>query len=880
MSEDTGWQRVKEVFGAALERPPEERATFVESACGEDLRLHEEVRSLLLAHDQAGTFLSRPALATSGPDLTGRRVGAYRAIGEIGKGGMGVVYRATREDDVFHKTVALKVVHGDAGADAHRRFARERQILARLQHPNIAAILDGGETDDGRPYLVMEHVDGEWIDVFCERRSLGLRQRLELFRTVCGAVHYAHQNLIVHRDLKPANILVCTDGQPKLLDFGIAALLAPTDVEPPAPATLLPAMTPDYASPEQVRGLPLTTASDVYSLGVVLYELLTGRLPLEVRGQSLGEMVHTVCDIEPAPPSSGRRALRGDIDVIVLKALRKEAARRYLSAQELAEDVGRYLAGRPVLARKDTVGYRLVKFVGRHRAGVAASAAMLLVVASAGVAIVRQARIAEANRIRAEARFAEVRQVANSFLFELHDAIKDLPGSTVARALVLRRAVEYLDRLAREAADDPLLQTELATAYERLAQVQGIPFGPNLGDMTAARESLRKEVALREALRARSPEDPAVAVAFLGSTRKLALQEDEIGQTQAGVERLRRARAHAEAFLALRPPTEAVRHEAARLDYSLGKLLFKTVGAAAALEAQRRSLAAIEPLAEANPRDARPLRELWLIHRDMAFSLASTGALAEADEHYRSAVAAAEARLALQPDDPMARDEAGSAYGDLGNALNRPDGDREAAARYMVRAVARAEERLRADPHDSSAQRNLAVRLSAAAAIAFGAGRLEESLALTRRSFDLVEARIKESPTSYQAREDVADGRTQLADAVEALERLDEAAAMRAQAIAELEALHAENPGQVVVLGDLAQQYAQAGALDERRASAAHDSDQRATRWRAARAANRRALDLWSEIETRGAGDAATRAGLAAAGVALKRCDAALTSGR
>src|SRR5215470_5019015 len=408
MSDAAGWPLVKDVFQAALDRPPEERAAFLDSACAGDDALRREVESLLVAQREAGAFLSRPAALPAPPELEGRRVGPYRVLGPIGRGGMGVVYRAVRDDDVFRKTVALKVVAGGASAEHLRRLAHERQILGRLQHPNIATILDGGTTDEGQPYLVMEYVEGEAIDAYCAARGLGTRERLEMFRTVCSAVQYAHQNLVVHRDLKPQNVLVTPDGQPKLLDFGIAKLLAAgVDPDETPTATLLPMMTPEYASPEQVRGEAVTTASDVYSLGVVLYELLTGARPYSVRTGSLQEIVRVVCDTQPAVPSAAApqaHGVRGDLDTIVLKALRKEPARRYASAQELADDLRRYLEGRPVLARKDTVGYRVGKFVGRHRVGVAAAALVAASLVGGLVTTLRQARIAEANRLRAERR--------------------------------------------------------------------------------------------------------------------------------------------------------------------------------------------------------------------------------------------------------------------------------------------------------------------------------------------------------------------------------------------------------------------------------------------------------------------------------------------
>jgi serine/threonine protein kinase len=348
------WQRLKSVFQGALEKQAAERPAYLSEACGDDDALRRDVASLLASHDEAGEFLSQPALPETlggGPEDAvlgeARHIGPYRLLDEIGQGGMGTVYRAVRDDDAFRKIVALKIVHGGPSDRVEQRFRRERQILAQLQHPNVVPILDGGTTPDGRPYLVMEYVAGEPITQYCDARGLSATRRLGIFRSVCAAVHYAHQNLVVHRDLKPANILVTADGTPQLLDFGIAKLLERADESSAPTATLLPTMTPEYASPEQVRGLPVTTASDVYSLGVLLYELLAGRRPYEVGTDSLEAIVLAVCEAEPpAPSAAAARApasathappaeLRGDLDTIVLKALRKEPARRYASAHEL-----------------------------------------------------------------------------------------------------------------------------------------------------------------------------------------------------------------------------------------------------------------------------------------------------------------------------------------------------------------------------------------------------------------------------------------------------------------------------------------------------------------------------------------------------------------
>ena len=478
------WARVESLFDAAVALPPSERAAFLAAQCRGDAVLRAEVDALLAADaasggsgdgfitgiiDQAVVELPAPA-----DPRIGRQVGPYRLIAELGHGGMGTVYRAERADSAYRASVAIKFVRGAlAGPDAERRFRSERQILADLDHPNIARLLDGGAAHDGTPYLVMEVVDGEAIDQYCEGRGLELPARLELFRAVCGAVQYAHQSLVIHRDLKPSNILVTQDGTPKLLDFGIAKLLDAESAAIGDTGTLARALTPTYASPEHIRGARMTVAADVYSLGVVLYKLLTGRLPFDIpTGATPGDIERLVCDTEPARPSAVHPRLAGDLDTIVLRALRKEPELRYASVGELSEDVRRYLAREPVTAARGTTAYRINKFVRRHARALAVAGSVL--VSIGGIVGYYTVRVARA-RDRAQLEATRAEQVSRFLTqtFAVADPEQSLgtsgPNAT-ARDLLLRGT----KRIEAELAGQPAMQATMFGAVGRAYQGLGL----------------------------------------------------------------------------------------------------------------------------------------------------------------------------------------------------------------------------------------------------------------------------------------------------------------------------------------------------------------------------------------------------------------------
>jgi non-specific serine/threonine protein kinase/serine/threonine-protein kinase len=477
--------------------------------------------------------------ADDGERWMGRRIGAYEIVALIGSGGMGEVYRARRIDAQYEKEVAIKLVPATHAAGfILQRMRSERQILAKLDHPNIARLIDGGATEDGLPYLIMDLVDGQPLDRYCEERQLPIRDRLKLFRDVCSAVSYAHQHLVVHRDLKPSNILVTPDGTVKLLDFGIAKLLQPTlGNEGTAPTvTGMSTLTLEFASPEQVLGKPITTASDAYSLGVVLYLLLTNHTPYRSEHQSTHELMREVCEVEPARPSArvadehrkGGDRIDGDLDAITMRALRKEPDRRYHSVDEFSDDVRRYLDAMPVLAREGQLAYRVGKFLRRRKLEVAAATLLAASLIGGIITLTQQARIANQQRARAELHFASVRRLAEVSMFQMHDAIKDLPGSTGARQLLVNTALEYLNALEDEAARDRTLRHDLATAYMKVGDIQGKVNKPNLGKPAEAMQSYAKAIALFEPLVAADPRDNttrhALAQSYLQQSRLLVWQ--------------------------------------------------------------------------------------------------------------------------------------------------------------------------------------------------------------------------------------------------------------------------------------------------------------------------------------------------------------------
>jgi len=559
------WPAVRRLFDAALALPASEREPWLR-ASGEPAEAVAEVLSLL-AHDPdatpgEGDFLATPAAATGHPGL---RLGPWRLIAPLGSGGMGEVWLALRDDGAYQGEAAIKLLkRGMDSAAVLQRFAQERQALARLDHPHIARLMDAGLSPQGLPYFVMERVQGRPIDAACA--VLPLEARLGLFLQLADAVAHAHRHLLVHRDLKPGNVLVTAEGQVKLLDFGIAKALDPEDAE----HTQARPFTPSHASPEQVRGEPVSTATDVYSLGVLLYQLLTGQRPYGRDARTPQALAQAVLNEAPTRPSSlgeprepspdwwrTRERLKGDLDNILLKTLEKDPARRYASVDALAADLRAHLAGRPVSARAPTPGYLAARFIGRHRVAVALAglAALALVAGLAGTLWqMREARIAQAH---AEARFTQLRELARRLVFGYHDQIAQLPGSLATREALLQDALRYLDGLAADLGPDlarqPVLARELAESYSRIAALQGDGFSPSQERLDAARRNIDKAIALQPLYLGAIARDAAALREAAEMHQGRALLASRAGHLGEAVAALQRARTLTQQVLALAP---------------------------------------------------------------------------------------------------------------------------------------------------------------------------------------------------------------------------------------------------------------------------------------------------------------------------------------
>jgi len=780
------WQRVERVCIAAMERGELERSAYIAAACAGDELLQREVNSLLAGQARAETFMECPAIEIAAKSLAadeltstdatshfvGRTISHYRIVEKLGSGGMGEVYRAVRADGAYEKQVAIKLIRSGFGSAYFlARFRNERQILARLDHPGIASLLDGGAADDGSPFIVMEYVDGIPIDRYCEKQRLSIPERLKLFRAVCAAVQYAHQNLVLHRDLKPGNILVTPEGEVKLLDFGIAKIANEAGGAAEAQATVLPMMTPEFASPEQIRNEPMTTASDIYSLGVILYKLLCGQLPFQPKSTAPHEIARAICETDPTRPSSVARfpeafqdsgantlvwskhnrpalaakKIAGDLDNIVLKALRKEPARRYASVEQLSEDIGRYLGGRPVLAHKDTLRYRAGKFVRREKRIVTAALLVMLSLTGGMVVSLWEAHIARIQRARAERRFNDVRSLANSLMFDVNDAIEALPGSTAARELVVSKAVTYLDSLAQESSGDLKLQGELATAYERVGQVQGSFDDANVGDTAAALASLKKAAAIRETVAAEEHASHDSLASMANVYEMLGLMLSSSGQYQDAIGYARKAVYIAERFGGPRA-SAADQDGLGGAYYVLGVAQYDLTQFDDALGSLRKSAAIREKITTADPAlYAQVETRLSGTYGQIGIVLSQMGRPAEAIAAARQGLNVMNMLAGAHPDDRLFREYIYEHMDVIADYFEKM-GDHAQAETYYKKAEAGFKATVATDPNDTNSKLWLGVCESGLGKVQAEQGEMAAGLENVRKGLEITLAVYRGDP--------------------------------------------------------------------------------------------------------------------------------------
>jgi serine/threonine protein kinase/tetratricopeptide (TPR) repeat protein len=793
------WGEVKTILAAALDAAPGERSELLERLCGSDTQLRAEVDALLDLEGRASDILNTaasPGAALLRETPAPEQIGPYRVLREIGRGGMGVVYLGERADGEFRKQVAIKLItSGLRDTDLERRFRRERQILATLEHAGIARMLDGGATAEGQPYFVMEYVEGKPLPTYCAEKNAGIAERLRLFLAVCDAVEYAHQRLIVHRDLKPGNVLVTAEGMPKLLDFGLARA-SDASVDDDVTGTAGPLMTPAYASPEQIRGEPYHVASDVYSLGVILYELLTGRRPYEVKSGSFLELAQAICDRDPLPlvqektgdrrnvfrfsrknaafsrkgtatsgkpenvPSVPGFLLRGDLENIIAKAMAKEVSQRYPSVAELAQDVRRHLEGQPVRARSATWRYRLGKWLRRHRVAAPAGAlAVLLILGFAG-ATWWEAR-------SAERRFQQVRRLAGSVMYELHDAISPLPGSTPARELLVKRALEYLESLSREVGNRPDLQREVAVGYARVAEVQGDRGESNLGQLPAAILNFEKAEAMLARLLERRPGDANLRADYQRVANSLARAYMNAGQFAKAEGLAQKNVGFAEADLQAHP---ADPREVLNLVATLSTVADQRTDRgqyAEAIPVRERIEQLSERLVQMRPGDMESLRTLAIARKKLGALYGVSKRYDDARRKYEQAAALDEQRLAANPNDKRAKLDVSFDYGDLGWVAGRLGKFEDSLSAYR-RVLALREAVAQADPRDERAASSVASAHDKLGMALLKTGDLDGSERELRRAISDYEGLVAHGDMAWSTVRDLANAHDDMADALEA----------------------------------------------------------------------------------------------------------------
>jgi non-specific serine/threonine protein kinase/serine/threonine-protein kinase len=776
------WIKVEELLNAALELEPVERRKLLDEIGESAPDLRREVESLLACEEKVDDFLAAPALAFSAdffdddtPDTrAGQEIGHYRIIREIGRGGQGAVFLAERADGEFKQEVALKVVRRSfADSDLARRFRQERQILASLNHPNIARLLDGGVSASDEPFLVMEYVEGARIDDYCAGCDLSTSQRLRLFQEVCRGVSYAHQHLVVHRDIKPSNILITTDGVPKLLDFGIAKLLDPEQAGEHT-QTEMRAFTPDYASPEQISGGQITTASDVYSLGVLLHDLLNGGRSSTAARKAPGgwlsetpgqKTIATNLSTDQADEDKGakttlRKFASAELENIIAMARREDPARRYSSAAQLAEDVQRYLDGLPVRAQKDSFTYRAGKFVRRNKVGVSAAAIILLTLVGGIIATVwqarratRQARIAAEQRDRAERRFSDVRQLSNALLSEIAPKIERLQGSIEARQSLVNQSLKYLDSLALESSGDLQLQGELASAYEKVGELQGGLGKPNLSDFSGALSSLEKARTIRQHLLQRNPQDAENQKRLAANLSASSYIRWWTSDVSGSIKESEQALELYSKLIAAEPRSTELRVAAADARINLAQTYYFNDQVAETYPPLRSALSELETLRESDAHNTEIGRLLGKGYALLGVNMFWDNKQAEGEAEINKALTLSETLVAQNPNDNVVRQGLWHVYTQSSQFYQ--DSNAARALEILAKALKLAEEAVKSDPVNTQARQNLAKTYSMLGLITNRLKKLDESAAYLEKSLAVFSELEQAEPRNLTYKDDI-----------------------------------------------------------------------------------------------------------------------------
>ncbi len=812
--QESAWDKTERLFLAALELPECERAGFLESQTAGDAALKEEVASLLSYDSGAGSLpeMFAAAAAELAPfhmaPQWGQRIGAYQIGEPLGEGGMGIVYLATRADDEFQQKVAIKVIKRGMDTNAMlARFRQERQILANLDHPYIARLLDGGSTEGNQPFFVMEYVEGGPIDGYCKSNNLTIRQRCELFLRVCEAVAYAHRNLIMHRDLKPGNILVTQDGAPKLLDFGVAKLFDSGAGDEAHTSLTQRPLTPEYASPEQVRGLAVTTATDTYSLALVLYEILTGARARVFADRSPSEVERIVCETALPRTSSAAGALPTDLKNILAMALRVEPERRYSSVEHFAADIQRYLEDRPVAARPDTLTYRGRKFIRRNRGGVAATVLVMMSIAGGVVFSLREASNARAARVEADAsrvvaerernnaldhagkaelsraaavrehataeeqralaqteahtaraeeqrakqRLTRIVELANHSLLDVHGVIERLPGATAARESIVKTTLAYLEATGKDAgAMDDRLRLALATAYFRVGDIEGNPEKPSLGKTKEALQSYQRAQTLLAPLMNKRPHQQIdVLTLFIDLLRAQAKTLEVQGRPKEGIAPLLQALDAARELARMAPDDS----READVQNSL-VTAYRSSQPEQAMVHARQGILSFAGLAARQPDNTEFRWGLSTAHSMLGSMLSERADLDAALENFQASMRLREAIVARDPNDMLYRRSLMIAYGQVASIYihaGRGAQRNPAEARvYFRKAVAIGQAMAASDKNDRLAKYDLASGELRLASLEFTPATYTENLTLLTQAGVLLEELLRDDPRSIR----------------------------------------------------------------------------------------------------------------------------------